>query len=167
MAVNIVSVVLTIYGPWLPSHDPKNTRDSDFNNLLDNEQDDNDSVDDDKTDPDERAYLDRVFDELELEMEVDMDESKPFVMAAEAKLGRFAIFKMTELGKKAFNNTILCHAIAEACEGRNIKEAILIHTVVTCWNTVSDMLQWGIDLREILDHVCDMMKFNKPPKSMR
>lgn len=69
---------------------------------------------------------------------------------------------MTQLGKKAFNNAILHEAIAKACEEHNIKEAVLICTVVTCWNTVSDMLQHVIDLRKILNHVCDMMRFNGP-----
>ena len=73
---------------------------------------------------------------------------------------------MTQLGKKAFNNAILCQAILQACKDHNIAPMVLIRAVVTCWNTVSDMLQCGMDLREVLDHVCDMHKFNDTPRSM-
>lgn len=75
------------------NHDPKKSQDIDFNNLLDNEPDDDESANDDETDPDKRVYMNRILNELELDMEVDMDESKPKVMAAEAKVGQFAIFK--------------------------------------------------------------------------
>ncbi len=70
---------------------------------------------------------------------------------------------MTQLGKKAFNNAILRDAILEACKNHDISPMVLIRAVVTRWNTVSDMLQRGMDLRQVLNHVCDMHKFNSGP----
>ncbi len=53
-----------------------------------------DGEDDDETDPDEREHLNRILEELDLDREVDMDESKPVVTSEEARVGRFAIFKV-------------------------------------------------------------------------
>ena len=53
-----------------------------------------DSKDDDESDPEESAYLERILDGLDLDREVNMDESRPAVTTTEAKVACFAIFKI-------------------------------------------------------------------------
>ncbi|KAK0439306.1 hypothetical protein EV421DRAFT_1905965 [Armillaria borealis] len=115
------------------NHDPKKHHDVVFDDLLNDDM----ASDDDDTDLDE---------------EVDIDESKPVVTLEEARVGQFAIFKMTQLGKKSFHNSILYEVILAA--------------FLTQWNMVSDMLAWGIELRVVLTHICDTLQFNNSSRTM-
>ncbi len=74
---------------------------------------------------------------------------------------------MTQLGKKSFHNSVLREAILAACEQYGIPPIVLIRAVLTRWNTVSDMLARGIELRVVLTHICDTLQFNNGSRTMR
>ncbi len=69
--------------------------------------------------------------------------------------------QLTQKGKKAFHNSVLRETILEACQQHDIDELILIRAVLTCWNTIADMLERSLHLHDILMDICDQMRFNK------
>lgn len=146
----------------------------------DDDQTDKPAADDDNielsnADREIEDYLNTFIRDVEQDLKVDMDESRPVVTEEEAKVGRYAIHKVwptlikclkmahwsntaDAIGKE---NSLLHEAIREACRQHDLDEVILICAVTTWWNTIADMLERGLYLQDILNDICDQYKFNQ------
>ncbi|KAK0465985.1 uncharacterized protein EV420DRAFT_1636544 [Desarmillaria tabescens] len=113
-------------------------------------------------------YLDQLVNEVEQELEVNMDESRPVVTEEEAKVGRYAIHKLTQLRKKGFHNSLLrlyLHDILDdICDQIKFNQSRGLHLwQYTLSNEEWEVLDQCSDYLELFKHaIFDFLKSGKP-----
>ncbi|KAL1949782.1 hypothetical protein VTO73DRAFT_8663 [Trametes versicolor] len=120
------------------------------------EQDEEDAVAADEADSAREAADQHIIDALG-------DDIVDIALTEEdLRLGRNALNKILTLSRRVWNSPSIraeLTRLAQATDGVNSE--VLIRAVKTCWNTVTEVLERALEMREALGDLCDMAQFNK------
>lgn len=133
---------------------------------LDEEDDDGELELDEEAEDADEDYLDGL--DRNDDDEVDMASSKPDCSPEELKDAAFALFKLSNLAKKVHWNPSLRQAFLEGCKTHKLeKQLVLVRAVANRWNTQAAMIGRAIDVKPVVNDVCDMTKFNSNGMRLR
>ena len=59
-----------------------------------------------------------------------------------------------------WNNPHICVKLEEIAAAAELNSKVLVRAVKTRWNTVTEVLERGLQMREVLGQLCDMTAFN-------
>ena len=69
------------------------------------------------------------------------------------------------ISNKAFNNPRIRAKLEEIATAAGLDSKVLVRAVKTRWNTVTEVLDRGLQMREVLAQLCDMTAFNSSKSS--
>ena len=69
---------------------------------------------------------------------------------------------MLKLTNKVWNNPPIRVALEEIAGAAKLDSKVLVRAVKTRWNTVTEVLERALQMREVLAQLCDMNAFNSP-----
>jgi hypothetical protein len=64
--------------------------------------------------------------------------------------------------KRIFNSSTIRTNLKKACLKTNTKPALMVHDVVTRWNSTSELLDHALQLRKALTILAGLEQHNKP-----
>jgi hypothetical protein len=140
-----------------------------------------DIEDADELEPSVEASNNAMIDQVAAELEEDSAADMPPLTRAEINLGRFAITKvccnyyvriwkltahvicqLQNLTKRIFNSPTICANLEIAYTKSNTKPALMVHDVVTQWNSTSELLERALLLHKALTVLVGLEQHNKP-----
>ncbi|KAH9856051.1 hypothetical protein C2E23DRAFT_707219, partial [Lenzites betulinus] len=71
------------------------------------------------------------------------------------------------LSRKTWNSPAIRGALGTLSKEHNLNSEVLIRAVRTRWNTVTEVIQRALDMKEVLGDLCDMHQFNKDKRGPR
>lgn len=67
-----------------------------------------------------------------------------------------------QLSKKVWHSPSIRTELARLATEAKVGSRVLLRSVKTRWNTVTEVLERALEMREVLGHLCDSIQFNKP-----
>ncbi|KAH9851008.1 ribonuclease H-like domain-containing protein [Lenzites betulinus] len=123
--------------------------------LDDGDIDEDEQLDNDVADEGRESADDAVLDQLD-------DEHPELVLSrADIRAGQVAVKKVRYLSKKVWNSPAVRSELAKLSAEANLNSEVLVRSVKTRWNTVTEVIKRALEMREVLGDLCDMAQFNK------
>jgi hypothetical protein len=69
--------------------------------------------------------------------------------------------QITNLSKKVFHSPAIREELAKLCADNGLHEQVLLRSVPTRWNSVSEMLGRALTLQPVIPALCELTQFNK------
>lgn len=69
--------------------------------------------------------------------------------------------QIMKLSNKVWNSPMVRAELARLAADAELNSEVLVHSVKTHWNTVAEVLERALEMREVLTDLCDMVQFNK------
>lgn len=70
--------------------------------------------------------------------------------------------QILQLSRKVWNSPTVRAELSKLSADANLNSDVLVRSVKTRWNTVTEVLARALDMRAVLGDLCDMVQFNKP-----
>lgn len=67
-----------------------------------------------------------------------------------------------KLSRKVWNSPTIRAELAKLSHDAELDCEVLVRSVKTRWNTVTEVLERALKMRAVLSDLCDMVQFNKP-----
>ncbi|OJT02096.1 hypothetical protein TRAPUB_7442 [Trametes pubescens] len=124
-------------------------------NLDDGEPDEDDDNDDHEGDASREAADDAILDTL------DDDNPDLILTHAEISAGLLVYEKIMKLSKKVWNSPSIRTELAQLSAAAGLDYEVLIRPVSTRWNTVTEVIERALAMRDVLGDLCDKVQFNR------
>lgn len=69
--------------------------------------------------------------------------------------------QILSLSRKVWNSPAIRGELTSLASAAELDSEVLIRAVKTRWNTVTEVLERALEMREVLGDLCDMAQFNK------
>lgn len=66
-----------------------------------------------------------------------------------------------KLSNKVWNSPLVRAELSRLAADADLNSEVLVRSVKTRWNTVAEVLERALEMKEVLSDLCDMVQFNK------
>ncbi|KAL1947002.1 hypothetical protein VTO73DRAFT_13963 [Trametes versicolor] len=120
-----------------------------------------DDVDDEDAEAAQEADKSREAADQAILDSLDDEELGVDVTADDVRLAAGALSKILKLSRKVWNSPTIRAELATLAADAKLNSEVLIRSVKTRWNTVTEVLGRALKMRMVLTDLCDMVQFNK------
>ncbi|OJT07894.1 hypothetical protein TRAPUB_1210 [Trametes pubescens] len=92
---------------------------------------------------------------------LDDDELQVAVTPEDLQQARNALHKILQLSRKVWNSPPIRSELTNLAAEAELDSEVLIRAVKTRWNTVTEVLERALEMRDVLGELCDKAQFNK------
>ena len=76
--------------------------------------------------------------------------------------GLLLLLQIMKLSNKVWNSPMVRAELSRLAADAELNSEVLVRSVKTRWNTVVEVLERALEMKEVLGDLCDMVQFNRP-----